>query len=380
MNKFKFNGVGQGLFYAGTLFNGTFNFVFDCGTSNKKSYIDRHINNYLHAISHGGGKPHIHLMVISHLHKDHFSGLLDLAGKAVIDKIYLPYLGENSNFIKFALAYAIFYNPDSGNDSMDNADNLALYSFMLRLYNVDDEIYNEVRLDIQRPEVLFVKSNKNRIGSNCLGESETICIKDLWQFELYQRSFDVDVLQDLLTRIGQHVPRFDSFSLMNFIRSSHKALETIAKEYEAVFGKKNQHKLNGGINISSIVMIHYPLYPDAYALIYNGNEDNTDIYTNSVVTVLTGDALDFDKYPRLIESIKDKSVLFFQVPHHGAEENWLSVKRAGFLKCEIEYYVIPFGLGNSYGHPNVNTLDSLIKSNKSFYNITQLGSLTYSIL
>lgn len=379
MNNFKFNGVGQGLFYAGTLFNGMFNFVFDCGTSNKKSYIDGHINEYIQEITHSKDKPHIHLVVISHLHKDHFSGLLELAKHAVIDKIYLPYLGENKDFIKFALAYSIFYNLDIDEDNY--MDSLLLYAYMLRLYQIEDDLYGEVSLNIAMPEqIKFCKSTDINNVKFGIGEVDVIRIDKLWQFEIYYRFFNNDVIDDLKSRIGKLVDNFNSFTLINFIRNSKDAIEKIAKCYEAVFGKANHHKLEGGVNISSAVMIHYPIYFGAYALVHKSNDDKSDFFTGSVVTVLTGDAKDFKLYPNLVESIKSRHVLFFQVPHHGSKDNWDSIKRDGIHKCDIDFFVIPFGLGNSYGHPNVNTLDYLVQNKKMFYNITQLSSLEYKIL
>lgn len=380
MNEFKFNGVGQGLFYSGTLFNGAFNFVFDCGTANKKSYLDNPIKDYIQGISHGERKPHIDFVVISHLHKDHFSGLLDLARAADIDKIYLPYLGENPYFIRFALAYAIFYDRDITGSSV-NRENLELFGYMLRLYGVEDDLRSDLRVDVPIPETVTYGTDKsNSLFTNFeISGSDEIYYDNLWMFRLFYRSFNLHVIDDISQRIYRLVGSFESSKLIDFICRSNKGIESIAKEYEAVFGKANHHKLTGGVNISSIVMIHYPLYYGAFALIRNGNENNSDYKSDHVVTVLTGDGQDFDKYQGLVEYIKEKDMLFFQVPHHGAYENWNSVKNAGFLKCKTEYYVISFGLGNSYGHPHVNTIESLTKDKKCFYLVTQLGSLAYSI-
>ena len=42
----------------------------------------------------------------------------------------------------------------------------------------------------------------------------------------------------------------------------------------------------------------------------------------------------------------------------------LSVKMTGFLKYKIEYSVIAIGLGNSYEHPNVNTVGLRLQAKK----------------
>ena len=51
MNKFKFHPVGQGLFYTGSIAKGRYNFVYDCGTESKGSYISNAIDNYVDEIS-----------------------------------------------------------------------------------------------------------------------------------------------------------------------------------------------------------------------------------------------------------------------------------------------------------------------------------------
>ncbi len=90
MNIFNFNAVGQGLFYTGSLMHGTYNFVFDCGTENKKQYIENNIDRFIGSIGDGETPPDIEFVVISHLHTDHFSGLQYLLNKSNVKRLYLP--------------------------------------------------------------------------------------------------------------------------------------------------------------------------------------------------------------------------------------------------------------------------------------------------
>lgn len=110
MNLFEFQPAGQGLFYTGSLAYGTYHFVYDCGTENRIEYLRSRIDSYVDSLKRGTEKPVIDFLVISHLHKDHFSGVYDLLQKAGVKKIYLPYLGEDRQTIKFLLAYAVFAN------------------------------------------------------------------------------------------------------------------------------------------------------------------------------------------------------------------------------------------------------------------------------
>ena len=88
MNHFKFHPVGQGLFYTGQLIGGRYNFVYDCGTENKCSYMSDAIDHFVDKIYTRDDKvPDIDFVVISHLHRDHFSGLPELAQRTKIKRI-----------------------------------------------------------------------------------------------------------------------------------------------------------------------------------------------------------------------------------------------------------------------------------------------------
>lgn len=144
MNNFKFHSVGQGLFYTGSLAHGKFNFVYDCGTVGHQHYLSSAIDDYVEQLQKSGAnKPRIDFVVISHLHKDHFSGLFELARKTNIEKVYLPYLGSNKNFISFILYYAIFFRDGYVYKKRKELDEL--YYFMRSLYHIEEyRISNQI--------------------------------------------------------------------------------------------------------------------------------------------------------------------------------------------------------------------------------------------
>ena len=81
---FTFHNVGQGLFYTGKIDD--FNFVYDCGSLSKyKKYLFDSVNNYV------GNVKKLNLLIISHLHIDHISGLDTLLNRVKVDKVILPY-------------------------------------------------------------------------------------------------------------------------------------------------------------------------------------------------------------------------------------------------------------------------------------------------
>lgn len=85
----KFHSVGQGLFYSSYLQinkGNKANIIFDCG-SNSTKCIEEKIKDYLAV-----GIKKIDLLIISHLHEDHVSGLDYLLNNITVDTVVIPYL------------------------------------------------------------------------------------------------------------------------------------------------------------------------------------------------------------------------------------------------------------------------------------------------
>ncbi len=92
---FEFHRVGQGLFYSGKIdlwssMYTYFNFVYDCGGSD----INR-VNQEVHRYRNKGSSSSnsLDMLVLSHFHKDHISGLDELLKSfRKIEYVFLPYL------------------------------------------------------------------------------------------------------------------------------------------------------------------------------------------------------------------------------------------------------------------------------------------------
>ncbi len=86
----RFHPVGQGAFYSEHFYyrGKKVNVVYDCGTLKEKSIIDREIKKTFR-----DGET-VDAVFISHLHKDHISGIPDLIKFCDVKRIFFPVLTE----------------------------------------------------------------------------------------------------------------------------------------------------------------------------------------------------------------------------------------------------------------------------------------------
>lgn len=403
MNKFKFWGVGQGLFYTGSLMHGTYNFVFDCGSKSREFYLKKQINEYIYEWrANRATKPHIDFVVISHLHADHINGIYDLLTNCKVDKLYLPYLMGDEVFKKFALAYISFYDFIGDEEGINNG-----------IYN-SEENYNE---NIERCRVLYdtlksfygISESEPHFDTQVVIVGEENPVKPIefnvgnnydpyWEFKIFHRNLDKKIICDLNLEIialmqSCGYTSFNDEDIINFVLTSNDKINELAKKYDEIFGKKNKYGLNGGMNISSLVLVHYPLYSASRAFypekaVHNVEYEYycglkygcrcTDLLGeynfDKKITLLTGDALLDGKFTQFWEFIKDEgnrnNILFLQVPHHGSWNNWAYLK-----KISAVGYVISFGLGNGHGHPHPQTIYDL--KDKLYFCVTQEQSFEY---
>ncbi|MDE6472703.1 MAG: MBL fold metallo-hydrolase [Clostridia bacterium] len=197
MNKFKFRGVGQGLFYTGSLMHGTYNFVYDCGSESRNFYLKKQIEEYIEEMRDSiNTKPHIDFIVVSHLHKDHINGIYDLLTKCSVDKLYLPYIMGDDTFKRFVLAYIAFYDLEGKNNN-DFGDNIEedneqrrreLYKILKTLYGIEEN-----RLDINTQVIITGENNATAPIEFCFPNNK----KKYWEFKIFQRHLNEEIISDL---------------------------------------------------------------------------------------------------------------------------------------------------------------------------------------
>lgn len=364
-DKFTFRGVGQGLFYTGSLLNWNYNFVYDCGCSSQKSILSREIDLYGKELDIfcRDRKQKIDFVVISHLHRDHYSGLYELLKKRKANKIYLPYLGDYSkNVLQLYFYYDIFVSSREY-----SSNNELLYDFILSLYKLNDLRDNDLYDEVEQVETIEISINENSNNT------------PYWKFHLLCKRVSQGQIKDINEKCESILNANNFQNMVDFIASSKKNPDKIAEVYRSVFSRD-------AINDTSIVMIHYPLIE--YKSIKYCNYNTCDLCgfvfpcchkciqsTSRGVTLLTGDVeLDIDMKKNIEQYIDVNQVDIMQVPHHGAKKNWQS-----FSKYNVygSVNVISFGYGNKYRHPNVETINDLISKKMKYYCATQNQSFFY---
>lgn len=394
MNVFKFHSIGQGLFYTGTLAHSTYNFVYDCGTESKKKYLYESIDSHIESLADTDkNPPSIDFVIISHVHKDHFNGLYHLLQKAKVKKLYLPYLGDNKDFITFVLANEIF--KDYSNDEDTELD-IVIFRLMLGLYGVDVGNFNNYET-----EIVFVGEDKNyngNYGDFAYSQKEflaTVNNHNYWKFVLINKMLPLSKIEQLNTKLSQEMINRRVGSIIDLIGNNPQMIKTIHDIYKEIFG--------ADLNITSTVLIHYPLYNEPIAFYitddlkrYCQNNVRSHRYHSfypinimgyecawleSNLSILTGDAMVDAKMGKLICShLELRNGIFkcgvLQAPHHGSKDNWKAWKK---LSIPSEVYVIPFGMGNKHKLPHADTIDDLLPKCRCTQLVNQMQEFEYYI-
>lgn len=372
MNKFVFRPVGQGLFYTGSLLNGCYNFVYDCGNDNQ-SILNKEIQLYQdEADNNCKNKPQIDFVVISHLHKDHCIGLYKLVQNFRVGKIYLPYLSCSNDVLRLYLYYDLFIDT---HHSENLQENLILYRLIASLYGLDDS--NFYREYIEERDLIRESKTAEYYDDNN---------KVYWQFKFIYNKFDSNKVDLVNEKCRVILKNAHCDSMEKFIALNKGNLELIAQAYKEIFGDGN------ALNNTSIVLLHYPSEGRNYLSYCNFNNFMhrrilcyryrichrcMQERTSGAITLLTGDIKFNNTIANELKTyIQNRKLSVLQIPHHGSKENWKSFYRH---KINSQLYVIPFGYGNKHKHPNIEVINDLMGNNEEFYCVTQTQGFVYYI-
>ncbi len=363
-SKFRFAPVGQGLFYTGSIDGGNYRFVYDCGAHERDlAYLNSAVDEYITECN--KQKQSVAFAVISHLHFDHFSGLKRLMEGVAVHKLFLPYVGTDRNLIELVLAYEIFVRGGVRTRAKpQKSDRYELYRFMLNLYlepNFGQTIIS-----------FMAEEQADRVGYY----SQIFADGIPWKFLLVNPSIFREEFDDFETLLNRLLHARGDISIRQLVQKEN--FKEIKNIYVKVFQKKN-------LNDFCTLLLHYP--DVTHGVCYRGIEKRHRFYfspkyssctvcsghKDNLLTVLSGDAQTNELMDvRLNQDIQDAhATTLIQVPHHGSQKTW---ENLGFWKELGSEYVIPFGWGNTYGHPSAKVIE---ETDGHF--VTQTKSFDYEI-
>ena len=397
-----FHGVGQGLFYSSELRvylkqkPKGFSFIYDCGSEKRQTFLRNEILKYKKINLHSQV---LNLLIISHLHKDHISGLDDLLSGSIVKQVVLPYLsaierlylavsqnamGWYADFLSNPTEYlqnkrveTIYYltkGEGEKNQPPSDQNNLGYggEDLILNIKHLEDG--NNFEKELTNQNVFFKK------------DSKAVFLNQFWSFLLYVSPTDPESLIHFQECVKK---KFNNRSLLDIIRTPNDLKEL-----------KDCYKLiSPDINLTSLSCLHGPstkiqiLYDSSFSSNCCFHPDfiikNFDLLRHywddfkicclhhcepfyrrweekirlaKSYTHLLGDINTIKewktityRYNHLFDRIE-----FFQVPHHGSKKSWL----ANGISQNISpnKYIISAGIRNQYGHPDKTVLDDIYQN------------------
>lgn len=364
-NTFIFRAVGQGLFYTGSLLNYSYNFVYDCGVIGNSKFLNNEIDNFIQEIKTNEYKPIIDFVVLSHLHKDHYSGLYKLCQKAKIKTLYIPYVGYSKKAFEFKLYIEIF----NGHDHK-GIDNSQLYNFMKSILQIDDNANNKYEFDLPERIVKLKKDTTTDYRPT---------FKDIyWYFHLILKKYDSNKINEINDKVNTLFKNNNCSNVIEYIKKGNdfKSLQNIYK-----------NNFNN-VNETSILLLHHP---NCLSHVYRGEVKNylKKLKNHQIIcwpypnyfgfkckySLLTGDtSFDNNIKSKIKKLVKKDIISVLQVPHHGSGKSWKSFIN-NYIDASI--FVIPFGYNHGYRHPNNIVLNDLLMKGKLFFFATQFERFAY---
>lgn len=381
-----FHNVGQGLFYTGCLklHSSKFNFVYDCGTSSKKKPMNRIIDSYKSGLENNK----LDMLVISHFHEDHISGLERILKGVNVGLVVIPYftpferlfiaLGTTSStkgyyrFLSDPVEYLLKKGVErvlivggSEGERYGSDKNGYRYNKVVGLYKSlfdckDDFKLKNVIGKYESGWADFVKDDKLYIKEHSL----VLKIDFFWIFKFFNYKLDFAQLLEFKRCVDDNSITPPNSNDIRTIISSKEGRDRLKKCYQ---------KIKSNLNDSSLVLYHGPIdarettfspkclssFPSSVCCCSMCRHLN-----NRLGHLLTGDInLNDEKYPELVTHFRGffKDISVALVPHHGSKHNWnADLKRRIYAKCKKPIlWCASAGILNQWGHPDLDVVDDI---------------------
>ncbi len=407
--KFIYHNVGQGLFYSGNIMtsNSAFRFIYDCGSERIK-LINTSICRFKCDIN---DDSEIDLLIISHLHSDHISGLDELFNNFTIKEVVLPYLSPTErllialrrinlptwyyNFLSDPVEYLfkrgvkriILLGGKEGGKGEIPPENLSPSSpegDILEKLDIgklsDDENLKKEIFNSNENWERYIKTNKLLVKNH----NGYVIALGLWVFRFfnYKHKIPPIVFRNFERCIRNNVSKkndndINDNDIKRAIRDK-KCLKSLKRCYTNL--KKH---LGNDFNNTSLVLYHGPkdrpkiessflcFCPHPYpCYFYSPRVCLNKIFFRGrnihkyFGQLLTGDIdfnMNYNGLKKHYEYFREH-VLIAQVPHHGSKNNWNSTVLRDFPNSKC--WIISAGLENKYGHPSFEVVEDICSNGK----------------
>ena len=363
--------IGQGGFYTETLCDNNdkeINVVYDCGGFDNRG--EQKMIDYLEGYLHEGLPKEIEAVFISHFHADHINGLQYLLDHAEVKYVFIPQMTVE------VLLEALFYN-----SSLSNNYSHVNY-FLTQLYQEDnylgsgEEPTKIIRVDYSDDIAVPVELSNNAFPYDTVGlgawdwklgkivnldapetkilSPNTVLYFYKWQYIPYNLKIEpekADELKEELRKLFKAEPTIENLSSL----LEKLGVKECAKIYKKVFGANKMNHISMTLfsgTLEKVSRCRCKCLPECvcyhhcdclvpYRYCCNPNFLYTGDFEPEKNVKCMRDF--YNKYWGIIASI--------QVPHHGSENNY-----------EPELYTHPIrgivsvGNGNTYHHPDIDTL------------------------
>lgn len=220
---FKYQPVGQGLFYTGLFEHANsgrqFSLAYDCGVLPNNTYIQDCINNFAQQL-HEHEK--LDVLIISHFHDDHINNISDLLQQTRgSKKVFLPYLSPDEMLIAFIehkqrggdpgldeffvdprqflfkreVKNIIFIHPNEG---LDKTENQVIDDIKPDPDNFEFDLRIELLENTGQPETNPRVKHYFDIGS--------VLLNKLWQFKFFNKVRNQAQVSGFITDIQNLIP------------------------------------------------------------------------------------------------------------------------------------------------------------------------------
>lgn len=426
--KQKFHAVGQGLFYSSSLSNGKnqANIVFDCG-SDKIVFANREVTEYKKEVK------EIDLLILSHLHYDHVSGLDELLKDIIVKTVVLPYLNKYERMLlqidnganiqwyneflenpyiwlseKEAILNIVVINGNGENQS-DNIDNFNdsiisdSFEIQNKLRKIDENVIKQIKQDEN------IQSNQK--VSFCKAQGYIQIVNLYFKFFNYQinakklENFKNAIRQLGITNAQSALDILKDATKRKDLEEAYKQIEkydlnkTSLVAYQGFIFPKNKDHIS--FRVSNNCMSHpmffgmcccddYDCFIDGYCRGYiSRHHCRYDLHChcmchnnckNMLGTLLLGDIkLDYKttRKDELFNNFKSllKTVQLVQLSHHGANNGWNDE-----LINEIPsscLYIASHVVKNKYNHPHKEVLIKLARNQRRYISVTEYDEYSF---